>query len=63
MGEFTISSLAQFKTFPVYIQYVSQNKAYQAAALTLVAFGMFVVLGLMMLVYVPLQRVTSRWVR
>lgn len=27
------------------------------------AFGMFVVLGLMMLVYVPLQRVTSRWVR
>ena len=27
------------------------------------AFGMFVVLGLMMLVYVPLQRVTSRWMR
>jgi putative spermidine/putrescine transport system permease protein len=27
------------------------------------AFGMFVVLGLMMLVYIPLQRVTSRWVR
>jgi putative spermidine/putrescine transport system permease protein len=39
MGEFTIASLAQFKTFPVHIQYVSQNKAYQAAALTLVAFG------------------------
>jgi putative spermidine/putrescine transport system permease protein len=27
------------------------------------AFGMFVVLGLMMLVYVPLQRRTSRWMR
>jgi putative spermidine/putrescine transport system permease protein len=27
------------------------------------AFGMFVVLGLMMLVYIPLQRVTSRWMR
>ena len=27
------------------------------------AFGMFVVLGLMMLAYIPLQRVTSRWVR
>lgn len=38
MGEFTIASLAQFKTFPVHIQYVSQNKAYQAAALTIVAF-------------------------
>ncbi len=38
MGEFTIASLAQFKTFPVHIQYVAQNKAYQAAALTIVAF-------------------------
>jgi putative spermidine/putrescine transport system permease protein len=27
------------------------------------AFGMFVVLGLMMLVYVPLQRVSSRWMK
>jgi putative spermidine/putrescine transport system permease protein len=27
------------------------------------AFGMFVVLGLMMLVYIPLQKVTSRWMR
>ena len=39
MGEFTISSLAQFKTFPVYIQYINQNKAYPAAAVTLLAFG------------------------
>jgi putative spermidine/putrescine transport system permease protein len=39
MGEFTIASLAQFKTFPVYIQYVSQNAPYQAAALTIVAFA------------------------
>ncbi len=27
------------------------------------ALGMFVVLGLMMAVYIPLQRITSRWVR
>jgi putative spermidine/putrescine transport system permease protein len=27
------------------------------------AFGMFVVLGLMMLVYLPLQKVSSRWMR
>ena len=39
MGEFTIASLSQFKTFPVHIQYVNQNKPYTAAALTLVAFG------------------------
>ncbi len=39
MGEFTIASLAQFKTFPVYIQYINQNKAYPAGAVTLLAFG------------------------
>lgn len=39
MGEFTIASLAQFKTFPVHIQYTNQNKPYAAAALTIVAFG------------------------
>ncbi len=27
------------------------------------AFGMFIVLGVMMLIYVPLQRLSSRWVR
>ena len=27
------------------------------------AFGMFVVLGLMMLLYIPLQKVSSRWMR
>lgn len=27
------------------------------------AFGMFAVLGVMMLIYVPLQRISSRWVR
>jgi putative spermidine/putrescine transport system permease protein len=27
------------------------------------AFGMFVVLALMMFVYVPLQRISSRWTR
>ena len=28
-----------------------------------IAFGMFVVLALMMLIYIPLHRVSSRWVR
>jgi putative spermidine/putrescine transport system permease protein len=39
MGEFTIASLAVFDTFPIYIQYINQNKAYPAAAVTLLAFA------------------------
>ena len=34
MGEFTIASLAHFDTFPIYMQYINQNKAYPAAAVT-----------------------------
>ena len=37
MGEFTIASLATFDTFPIYLQYINQNKAYPAAAVTLIA--------------------------
>ncbi len=40
LGEFTIASLSQFKTFSVFIQYINQNRAYPAAALTLIAFGL-----------------------
>jgi len=39
MGEFTIASLATFDTFPIYLQYINQNKAYPAAAVTLIAFA------------------------
>ena len=39
MGEYTIASLAAFDTFPVYVQYVNQNKAFPAGAVTLLAFG------------------------
>jgi putative spermidine/putrescine transport system permease protein len=39
MGEFTLASLAAFHTFPTYIQYINQTKAYPAAALTLISFG------------------------
>jgi putative spermidine/putrescine transport system permease protein len=39
MGEFTIASLSAFHTFPTYIQYVNETKAYPAAALTLISFG------------------------
>lgn len=39
MGEYTIASLSQFQVFSVYVQYINQNKAYPAAAVTLLAFG------------------------
>ena len=40
MGEFTIANLAQFHTFPIFLQYVGETEPYQAAAaLTLVSFG------------------------
>ena len=39
MGEFTIASLAVFDTFPIYIQYINQNKAYPASAVTLLSFA------------------------
>jgi putative spermidine/putrescine transport system permease protein len=39
MGEFTIASLALFATFPTYINLVNQEKVYEAAALSLVSFG------------------------
>ena len=39
MGEFTIASLATFDTFPIYLQYINQNKAYPASAVTLIAFA------------------------
>jgi putative spermidine/putrescine transport system permease protein len=39
MGEYTIASLAAFDTFPVYIQYINQTKAYPAAAVSLMSFG------------------------
>jgi putative spermidine/putrescine transport system permease protein len=38
MGEFTIASLATFNTFPIYLQYVNQNKAFPAGAVTIIAF-------------------------
>ncbi len=39
MGEFTIASLAAFHTFPIYIQYINETKAYPAAAVSLMSFG------------------------
>ena len=39
MGEYTIASLSSFNVFSVYVQYINQNKAYPAAAVTLLAFG------------------------
>ena len=33
------ASLAVFQTFPIYIQYINQNKAYPSAAVTLLAFA------------------------
>jgi putative spermidine/putrescine transport system permease protein len=39
MGEFTIANLAAFHTFPIYIQYINETKAYPAAAVTILSFG------------------------
>jgi putative spermidine/putrescine transport system permease protein len=39
MGEFTIAVLGAFDTFPVYIQYINETKAYPAAAVSLMSFG------------------------
>jgi putative spermidine/putrescine transport system permease protein len=39
MGEFTIASLSTFKTFPTYIQFVNETQPYEAAALSLLSFG------------------------
>ena len=38
MGEFTIASLAAFDTFPTYIAFINESKAYEAAALSLLSF-------------------------
>ena len=38
MGEFTIASLSNFKTFPTYIQIVNESQPYEAAALALLSF-------------------------
>jgi putative spermidine/putrescine transport system permease protein len=39
MGEYTIASLAQFNTFPIYIQYANETKSFAASAVTLMSFG------------------------
>jgi len=38
MGEYTISSLLLFNTFAVYIYYIGNTEAYQAAALAIISF-------------------------
>ena len=39
MGEFTIANLAAFHTFPIYIQYINETKAYPAGGVSLISFG------------------------
>jgi putative spermidine/putrescine transport system permease protein len=39
MGEFTVASLATFQTFPTYIQFINETQPYEAAALSLLSFG------------------------
>jgi putative spermidine/putrescine transport system permease protein len=39
MGEFTIANLSAFHTFPIYIQYINETKAYPAAAVSLMSFA------------------------
>lgn len=58
MGEFTIASLALFQTFPVYINYINQTRTYEAAALSLVSFGItwVAMLGLLLVGRAPGRR-------
>ena len=58
MGEFTIASLALFNTFPTYINLVNQQQVYEAAALSLVSFGItwVAMLGLLVVGGAPGRR-------
>jgi putative spermidine/putrescine transport system permease protein len=55
MGEFTIASLAAFKTFPTYIQVVNETQPYEAAALSLLSF-MIVWAAMLALLFVGRER-------
>ncbi|HEY5058003.1 MAG TPA: ABC transporter permease subunit [Gaiellaceae bacterium] len=39
LGEFTIANLAQFHTFPIFLEYVNETQPYGAAALTGISFA------------------------
>ena len=58
MGEFTIASLAAFKTFPTYIQIVNETQPYEAAALSLLSF-MIVWAAMLALLFVGRGRVRT----
>ncbi len=51
MGEFTISSLLSFNTFPVYIFNIGQSQAYEAAALSVISLLLIwgIMIGLFLL--------------
>ncbi len=55
MGEFTIANLAQFHTFPIFLQYVGETQPYGAAALTLISFGI-TWLAMLSLLFIGRQR-------
>jgi putative spermidine/putrescine transport system permease protein len=40
LGEFTIANLAQFHTFPIFLEYINETQPYGAAALTVISFGL-----------------------
>ena len=54
MGEYTISSLLLFQSFAVYIYYIGNTKAQQAAALAIVSFGL--TWGAMMVLFLISRR-------
>ena len=58
MCEFTIASLAAFKTFPSYIQIVNETQPYEAAALSLLSF-MIVWAAMLALLFVGRGRVRT----
>ncbi|HUK78493.1 MAG TPA: ABC transporter permease subunit, partial [Thermoleophilia bacterium] len=54
MGEYTISSLLLFQSFAVYIYYIGNTKAQQAAALAIISFGL--TWGTMMVLFLLSRR-------
>ena len=54
MGEYTISSLLLFQSFAVYIYYIGNTKAQQAAALAIISFGL--TWGTMMVLFLISRR-------
>lgn len=58
LGEFTIANLAQFHTFPIFLEYVNETQPYGAAALTVISFGL-IWAAMLSLLFIGRKRTTG----